>query len=96
MQDSCPLERVNRQSQWLNSVMVHNTNAISLVTLTAAHSWLMHVVTSNRGLTTTHLWSRLDKLQAVPLICIASMIQIVIGLIVEIIVQVGVQCGHSS
>ena len=28
LQDSCPLERVNRQ--WLNSVMVHNTEAISL------------------------------------------------------------------
>ena len=28
LQDSCPLERVNRQ--WLNSVMVHNTKAISL------------------------------------------------------------------
>ena len=28
LQDSCPLERVNRQ--WLNSVMVHNTKAIGL------------------------------------------------------------------
>ena len=28
LQDSCSLERVNRQ--WLNSVMVHNTKAISL------------------------------------------------------------------
>ena len=44
LQDSCPLERVNKisGSQALNSVMVHDTKAIRvyIVTLTAAYSLL--------------------------------------------------------